>query len=120
MLKVCETDYYMYVIWIIGFYLLVKTPVVNNRQPTVTGSNNFKENNPPDGKDCLLQTLSAIIRVNHSQTSKQTNYSLAMPLFSKLQKLAAALVLNYTVFAKFTSLLTVHFYKISSISSAFL
>ena len=31
--------------------------MVNSRQAPVTGSNNFKENNPPDGKNISLPLL---------------------------------------------------------------
>lgn len=46
----------------------IKTPVVNNRQPTVTGSNNFKENNPPDGSGVFSPIGSNLALATNSQS----------------------------------------------------
>ena len=47
-LYLCTTGLLTYTVF--HNFVSVKTPVIHNKQVNISGSSNFKESNPPDGK----------------------------------------------------------------------
>lgn len=57
----------------------IKTPVVNSRQAPVTGSNNFKENNPPDGSGVFSPIRSNLSLASSTEPQQSVSSTITVP-----------------------------------------